>query len=322
KLFRENRTIQEVYEELTVKDVQDACDILRPVYDESEGVDGFVSLEVSPHLARDTEGTMIEARRLFQKLNRPNCFIKIPATHEGIPAIEEMLYEGININITLLFEVKTYEAVAEAYIRALTRRVAEGKSIKRIRSVASFFLSRIDVLVDSRLSRLSIPQEKKHEFTGPKELFGAAAIANAKLAYQAFNKIFNGERWKSLIDNGAHVQRPLWASTGTKDPKYKDVKYVEPLIGLNTVNTLPEETIAAFADHGIASKDTILLDVKSAEKILVDLKRLGIDIDDVGRQLLEEGVMKFKDAYDMLLNNLKEKRKAILSDSTLTLRSL
>jgi len=312
KLFSENRSIQEVYEELTIKDVQDASDILRPVYDESDGVDGFVSLEVSPHLARDTKGTMVEARRLFQKLNRPNCFIKIPGTREGIPAIEEMLYEGININVTLLFEVKTYEAVAEAYIRALERRAAEGKTIKKVRSVASFFLSRIDVLVDSRLSRLSIADEKKRELPNPKDMFGAAAIANAKLAYQAFSKIFSGGRWKALAEKGAYVQRPLWASTGTKDPKYKDVKYVEPLIGPNTVNTLPEETIAAFADHGVAAKDTILAGVKDAGHVLIDLKRLGINIDDVGRQLLEEGLDKFNEAYDILLADLSRKKEKLI----------
>ncbi len=312
KLFDGKRSSEEVYEELTVKDVQDASDIMRPVYDESKGVDGFVSLEVSPHLARDTQGTMVAARRLFQKLNRPNCFIKIPGTREGIPAIEEMLYEGININVTLLFEVKTYEAVAEAYLKALERRAAEGKSIAKIRSVASFFLSRIDVLVDHRLSHVSLPDRNTKRAADPELLYGEAAIANAKLAYQSFTRIFSGARWKQLADNGACVQRPLWASTGTKNPKYRDVKYVEPLIGQNTVNTLPEETIAAFADHGVAAADTILNDVAGARKVLADLKSAGIDIDDVGRQLLEEGIDKFNDAYDVLLADIDRKKESLV----------
>lgn len=312
KLFGEKKSVQQVYEELTVKDVQDASDIMRPVYDESNGVDGFVSLEVSPHLARDTGGTMAEARRLFQKLNRPNCFIKIPGTREGIPAIEEMLYEGINVNVTLLFEVKVYEAVAEAYLKALERRAAEGRSIAKIRSVASFFVSRIDVLVDHRLSQLSVPNKNTHAAADPDRLFGEAAIANAKLAYQSFSRIFSGGRWKQLADKGACVQRPLWASTGTKDPKYRDVKYVEPLIGQYTVNTLPDETIAAFADHGIAAADTILNDVPGARKVLADLKSAGIDFDDVCWQLLEEGIGKFNDAYDVLLANLERKKNMLV----------
>ncbi len=311
-LFNQQKQVYEVYEELAIKDVQDACDIMRPVFDQSDGVDGFVSLEVSPHLAYDTKGTINEARRLHKKLNRKNCFIKIPATDEGIPAIEEMLYDGININVTLLFSIRGYEAVAEAYLKALERRVTDGKSIKDIRSVASFFLSRIDVLVERLLSELSF-QEKKHgELPYPKDLFGKVAIANAKLAYQAFGRIFMGERWNALKRKVAHVQRPLWASTGTKNHKYSDVQYVEPLIGQNTVNTLPDETIAAFANHGVAVKDTILNDINGAEKLLLDLNKLGIDINDVGQQLLNEGIKKFEEAYDTLLENINAKKEKII----------
>lgn len=312
KLFFENKSIQEVYEELTIKDVQDACDIMRPVYDESDGVDGFVSLEVSPLLAHNTNDTMKEARRLIKKVDRANCFIKIPGTEEGIPAIEEMLYEGININVTLLFTIQSYQAVAEAYISALERRVAEGKPIRQIRSVASFFLSRIDVLADHLISQLAMSDKKGSVIPNSEYLYGKAAIANAKLAYVAFNKIFSGDKWKILTEAGAYVQRPLWASTGAKDPKYSDVKYVEPLVGLNTVNTLPDGTIAAFADHGSAVKDAILENMEDAEKILIDLSKLGININDVGQQLLDEGIKKFQTDYNKLLSNLIEKRKKIL----------
>ena len=311
-LFSQKKQVQEVYEELAIKDVQDACDIMRPVFDGSNGIDGFVSLEVSPHLAYNTEDTMKEARRLYKRVNRINSFIKIPATAEGIPAIEEMLYEGININVTLIFSIQKYKEVAEAYIKALERRAAENKPVDKIRSVASFFLSRIDVSIDSLLTQLLGKEHAKGDLPDPGAMLGKAAVANAKIAYQAFNDIFNGGRWEKLKEKNAFVQRPLWASTGSKNPANSDVKYVEPLIGKFTVNTLPDETISAFADHGKITKDSILLDVDNANNELERLNGYGINMDSVTGQLLTEGVKKFQQDYDTLLNNLLEKKNRIL----------
>ncbi|MEJ2505058.1 MAG: transaldolase, partial [Ignavibacteriaceae bacterium] len=315
QLVREKKSVREIYEALTVKDVQDACDILKSVYDESNGTDGFVSLEVSPYLARDTEGTIEEARRLFSKVARPNCFIKIPGTDEGVPAIEQCLYEGININITLLFSIQSYEAVAWAYIKALERRLDEGKDIKNIASVASFFLSRIDVLTDQLLGHYIIPEKTTGE-PRPENLLGKAAIASAKIAYQSFKNIFSGERWQKLSNNGAHFQKPLWASTSTKDPLYSDVRYVETLIGPHTVNTLPDETIDAFADHGKLIENSIEHSIDEARQTFENLGKLGIDINFVTRQLVNEGIQKFISPYDNLMKTLADKRSQFLSDKT------
>jgi transaldolase / glucose-6-phosphate isomerase len=316
KLVNEKKTINEIYDGLTVKDVQDACDILRQVYDESKKLDGYISLEVSPYLAHDAEGTMNDARRLYKAVNRPNCFIKIPGTKEGVGAIEQMLYEGININVTLLFSIASYEAVANAYINALERRLQEGKPIDDVTSVASFFLSRIDVLTDQLLGHLIIPEKNSGKDPRPEHLLGKTAVASAKLAYQSFKRIFSGERWQKLADKGAAVQRPLWASTSTKDPLYDDVKYVEPLIGKDTVNTMPEVTISAFADHGQIVEDSIEKGVDEAKKVFDDLKEIGIDIDFVTDQLVNEGIQKFIDPFDNLMNTLAKKRKEILGDKT------
>jgi transaldolase len=305
ELARRELSAEEVYEELAVKDIQDACDLLRPVFEQSQGVDGFVSLEVSPYLAHDAEGTMREVRRLFNRVNRPNVFIKIPGTAAGLLAIEEMLYEGININITLLFSVERYEAVARAYLTALERRVAEKKPVESVASVASFFLSRIDVLVDQLLQHRIPPGTKN----GPAQaLIGKVSIANAKLAYQSFKKIFSSSRWKTLEEKGARVQRPLWASTSTKNPKYRDVCYVEPLVGPNTVNTMPEETIAAFAGHGRVKKNAVEDAVVEAAQTMADLERLGIDFRCVAWQLENEGVQKFIEPFADLMRTLSEKR--------------
>ncbi len=244
-----------IYEELIIADVRDACDILRPVYDDTTCKDGFVSLEVSPHLAYDTDASIEEARRLWRLVDRPNLFIKIPGTPAGVVAIEQLLFEGININITLLFSIARYEAGAEAYLRALERRLEAGRSIQHIASVASFFLSRIDVLVD-RLLRHRIVPDCSPPDPDPRELLGRVAIANAKLAYQAFKHILESNRWIALAEKGARVQRMLWASTSTKEPSYPDLLYVEPLIGPMTINTMPRKTIAAFRDHGTV-QDTI-----------------------------------------------------------------
>jgi transaldolase len=309
ELAAAGKDVAEIYERLVVTDVRDACDVLRPVYDDSQGVDGFVSLEVSPHLAHDTEGTMVEARRLFQAVRRPNLLIKIPGTLEGIPAIEEMLYEGMNINITLLFAVDRYEAVAEAYMRALERRLAQGKGVARVASVASFFLSRIDVLTDELLGGLM----KTKANPAAERLLGRLAVANAKLAYQSFKRMVAAERWRPLEEKGARVQRLLWASTSTKNPRYSDVYYVEPLVGAQTVNTMPNETIAAFADHGRVLKDAVESGVDGAQEVLADLKSLGIDPVRVADRLLREGVQKFIEPFDRLMGTLAEKRRKILA---------
>ena len=301
--------IKEIYDALTIKDIQDACDILRPVFDESDGLDGFVSLEVSPYLARHTNETMAEARRLFKAVNRPNCLIKIPGTGEGVPAIEQMLYEGININITLLFSIQSYETVARAYIKALERRLNDKKDITKVSSVASFFISRIDVLVDELLHHRIIPEVGPDKYKKARDLLGNAAIASGKIAYQSFKKIFSGPQWEKLEKAGARVQRPLWASTSTKNPNYNDVMYVEPLIGPSTVNTMPEQTIAAFEDHGKIVPNSVEKDLAKAGKNFGQLTELGIDIDYVTQRLEDEGIQKFIEPYDALLKNLEEKSR-------------
>lgn len=280
----------EIYDELITTDVRQACDLMRPIYDASNGEDGFVSLEVSPYLAHDTEGSIDEARRYWREVDRPNLFIKIPGTAEGVPAIEQMLFEGVNINITLLFSIESYEAVAEAYVRALERRLAEGLPIDRIASVASFFLSRIDVLVDEKLG------DAKH-------LKGKAAVANAKLAYQSFKRLLESDRWKRLTQKGARPQRMLWASTSTKNPDYDDLMYVEPLIGPMTINTMPRKTIEAFLDHGEVA-DTVGNDVDNARNVMAKVEQAGISFARVTRQLEDEGIQKFIEPYDKLMARL------------------
>jgi transaldolase len=307
RLVRDGQTVEAIYERLVVKDVRDACDILRPVYDAAEGQDGLVSLEVSPHLAYDTEGTMQEACRLWRAVDRPNVMIKIPGTSPGVPAIEQMLYEGINVNITLLFSTADYETVAQAYLTALERRVAEDKAIRHIASVTSFFLSRIDVLVDQLLHQRIRPQDSPGYDPRPAQLLGKVAVANAKLAYQSFKRIFAEPRWQVLALHGAQVQKPLWASTSTKNPDYHDVMYVEPLIGPHTVNTMPDETIDAFADHGVIAENTVEADLDAARQVLHDLEAVGIDLDGVTWQLQHEGVQKFIDPFDDLMEALVQK---------------
>jgi transaldolase len=313
-LVREGRTTSELYEQLVVTDVRNACDILREVYDASHGIDGFVSLEVSPHLAHDTDETMVEARRFFNLVDRPNLFIKIPGTAAGVPAIEQMLYEDININITLLFSIPSYEAVAQAYLRSLKRRMADGKSVRSVASVASFFLSRIDVLVDQLLHHRIRPDDGADKTSLAAHLLGRVGIANAKLAYQSFKRIFRGAPWQTLAAQGARVQRPLWASTGTKNPAYRDVSYIEPLIGSDTVTTMPEETIEAFADHGGVAPNSIEADVEASRRIFGDLVKIGIDFNCVTWQLENEGIQKFIEPYDALMKTLADKRRVYLDE--------
>ena len=290
------RSTEEIYEQLIITDVRDACDILRPAYDESNGLDGFVSLEVSPHLAHDTEGSINEARRLFAAVDRPNLFIKIPGTLAGVPAIGQLLADGININITLLFSVPRYEAVARAYVNAIGRRLGGDKPLGNLASVASFFLSRIDVLVDQLLEKRAAAGGAAHGLPHPKKLLGKIAVANAKLAYQSCKRIFADARWRGFRSCGAQIQRLLWASTGTKNPAYPKLMYVEPLIGSRygpmTINTMPEKTIAAFLDHG-KIRETIEDGVEDAARVMADLGRLGIDFENVAAQLEDVGIRKF-----------------------------
>jgi transaldolase len=302
ELSAAGRSVDEIYDALVVTDVQNACDVLRPVFDESEGVDGYVSLEVSPRLAHNAEATIADARRYFKAVGRPNVLIKIPGSPACVPAIETCLYEGININITLLFSVESYEAVAHAYLRALTRRAAEGKPLRPVASVASFFLSRIDTLVDQLLShRFGIGSAAPRA----EDMIGKAAVANAKLAYQSFKKLFSGKAWEDLEKKGARAQRVLWASTSTKDKRYKDVYYVEPLIGPHTVNTMPDQTVNAFGDHGKVAH-TIEEGVAEARQVFTDLAKVGIDFSCVTWQLLNEGVQMFIDPFDELLAAIAE----------------
>ncbi len=315
KLVAQNKSPQEIYESVAIEDVQMACDVFRPVYDRTGGADGFVSIEVSPKLAYDTRGTIQEAKRFFRQVNRPNVMIKIPGTPEGVPAIEECLYDGVNINITLLFAVQAYEEVAWAYIRALERRLDEGKPIDRIASVASFFVSRIDTLADKLIDEKMRASHDPTLTAKLESLGGKVAIANAKMAYERFKSIFGDPRFIALKDKaGARVQRPLWASTSTKNPHYSDVLYVESLIGPDTVNTLPEETIDAYRDHG-HPRVTITQDLDGARRVLQTLQEAGISLDAITSQVLKEGVIKFDESLEKLLQVIDNKREVVLARS-------
>lgn len=307
-LARDGKTPSEIYDELTIKDIRDACDILKPVFEESGRTDGFVSLEVSPFLARDTTNSLTEAHRLFHAVDRENCMIKLPGTAEGVAAIEQALYEGININITLLFSAERYVQVAEAYIHALERRLADGRPINNIHSVASVFISRIDVLVDQLIAHRIIPEETREKEHLLRMLFGKAGIATAQQCYHHFRQLFHNDRWRKLEENLAHVQRPLWASTSAKNPLYADLIYVDSLIAQDTVNTLPDKTIAAFEQRGTLKKNA-LLENEDPDKVMNNLQVAGIDRKSVAQQLEDEGVQKFIEAYNQLLENIAEKRR-------------
>jgi len=309
-LTQEDRSTKEIYEALLIHDVQQACDILHAVYVETEGLDGYVSLEVSPHVAYDTEATLYEARQYVKRVNRPNLLVKVPATEAGIPAIEQLLCEGIGINITLLFSIPSYQAVIEAYISALERRVTSRQPLETVVSVASFFVSRIDVLVDQLLQR-RIPLGKGGRQSSAAQLQSRAAIANAKLAYRTFRQAFGSDRWARLAVKGARVQRPLWASTGTKNPAYRDVMYVESLVGRDTVNTMPETTLRAFADHGRVVSDAVDAELEQSELVMLQLEKTGINFNCVTWQLEHEGVQKFVDAYDAAIAALDKKRSHV-----------
>jgi len=288
------------FEQLAIRDIQDAADALRPVYDSSHFRDGYVSLEVSPYLARKTQETIAEARRLWKTVNRDNVMIKIPGTAEGLPAIRQAIGEGININVTLLFAQEVYEQVAEAYIAGLEDLAKRGGNLKKEAGVASFFISRIDTLIDSLLEAKLKATTDAQQQAFLKSLLGKVAIANGKLTYQRYQRIFSGPRWQALAAKGAQTQRVLWASTSTKNPAYRDVIYVEELIGADTVNTMPPATIDAFRDHG-RLRNSLTEDIAGAEKVMSDLAKAGISIKEVTDKLTDDGVKLFADAFDKLL---------------------
>ena len=311
QLIKEGKSTNEIYEALVITDVRTVADILRPIYDRTNRQDGFVSLEVSPDLAHNTEGTISEVRRFWKLVDRPNLLVKIPATPEGLPAIQQALTEGININITLIFAIDFYRKVTDAYLSALEDRNAEGKDISHIASVASFFVSRVDTLVDKLLEDKIKATSDSAEQQKLKSLEGKAAIANARLVYQDFKGIFNTPRFETLKHSGAHVQRPLWASTSTKNPAYRDVLYAEELIGPNTVDTMPLETIENFRDHGRV-RLSIEDNIPQAKAELAALEEIGIHYDQVTQQLLDEGVQKFADSFHELFKGIEGKKQTIL----------
>jgi transaldolase len=304
-LVAKSAELDEIYDALVVQDIASAADVFRPVYDRTQGQDGFVSIEVSPLLAQDTAGTVKEAKRLHAKLARPNVMIKVPATPEGLPAFEELISEGISVNVTLIFSVEVYAQVVEAYLRGLEKRIAKGGAVNRVASVASFFVSRIDTAVDKKLEEIA-----KAGRPEAAELIGKAAIANAKLAYEKFQQLFSGARWQKLAAAGAQVQRPLWASTGTKNPKYSDVLYIDTLIGPHTVNTMPPATYDAFRDHGKAVV-TITDDLPGAHATFYKLKEIGVDLTAVTNELTAAGVKSFSESYNNLVAVIERRRHEV-----------
>lgn len=312
ELALEGAEALEAYEQLAIRDIQDAADLFGDVYRESGGADGFVSLEVSPELAHDAQASIDEGRRLWHAVGRPNLMIKIPGTEEGVSAIQTLLSEGINVNITLLFSIEGYERVMEAYLAALEQRLARGESLDGVASVASFFISRVDSAVDKQLETLAAGTSDPAARAGIEALYGKAAIANAKLAYARFLEVFGGERFAKLRRAGARVQRPLWASTSTKNPAYRDVVYVEELIGRDTVNTMPLATLEAFADHGVA-RPGIEEGLDEARRDLEALAGAGVDLDAVTHALQLEAVEKFVTPFRSLLQSIDEKLTRLAS---------
>ncbi len=305
ELKGQDLSAEEVYEALALEDIRMAADVLRPVYDETDGADGFVSLEVSPELAHKTDETIAEARRLFEALDRPNVLIKVPATQEGIPAIETLIGEGINVNVTLMFSLQQYHDVAEAYLNGLEALSENGGDLKHTASVASFFVSRIDVMVDEMLDAMEDPRAES--------IKGTIGIANAKMAYQRFRAAFRGDRWEDLLDQGARYQRVLWASTSTKNPAYSDTLYPDNLIGPFTVNTLPPDTLEALLDHGTVAA-TLESGLDRAKAQILTLDRLGIDLDQVTDDLLDEGVEKFARPFASLMESIDAKMAELNDD--------
>jgi transaldolase len=298
KLLGQTDDPEQIFFSLALQDIRDACDVLKPAFDASGGVDGFVSMEVLPGLAYDTEGTFAQAQWISKEVERPNLYVKIPATMAGLPAIEDSIAHGTSINITLIFSLERYKAVVEAYLRGLERLIAGGGDPSKINSVASFFVSRVDTEADKRLE-------------GHPELQGKLAVANARLAYEHYLETFKGPRWDYLEGKGATKQRCLWASTSTKNPAYRDVLYVEELIGPETVNTMPLETIEAFQDHGEIRGDTVREGIDEARDLLVQLEKVGVSYDDVVETIEAEGVQKFADSFDQIIEEVRAKRGAL-----------
>jgi transaldolase len=314
ELVRQGKSAGDIFTELAIQDIRTAADIFRPIYDKTNGGDGYVSMEVSPLLAHDTEGTIEEARRFFKVLDRPNVMIKVPATPEGILAIETLIGEGINVNVTLIFAIEAYEEVARAYIRGLKKLDASGKKpLSKVASVASFFVSRVDVLVDDLLQKKidasSDPKEKEEL----KSLLGKVAIANSKLAYEQFKNIFQGKEFAELEKKGAHPQRVLWASTSTKNPTYRDILYAEELIGPHTIDTMPPQTIDAFNDHGVLA-ETLDRGYDEAHQTIAKMEKHGLTAKQVTDQLLAEGVKKFADSFNELIGGVDKKRQKLLGE--------
>ena len=300
----------QIYDGLVIRDIQEAADLLRPVYDKTYGIDGYASLEVSPRLAYDTEGTISEAINYFAALNRPNVMIKVPATPEGIPAIRALIGQGINVNVTLIFSVEVYKNVQQAYLLGLEDLAQTTDDLSRVASVASFFVSRVDTAVDDLLSvKITAGDDGLHA------LLGKAAVSNAKIAYHEFQKAFGSSQFKNLEEKGAMVQRPLWASTGTKNPEYSDVMYVDSLIGKNTVNTMPDATLEAFLDHGNAT-NTVNVELEQAEQAVKSIIDAGISLSSVTEKLLSDGVKAFADSFELLLHNIEGKQAQLLQSQS------
>ena len=309
-LAREGLSKEEIYEHLAVADIQEATDLFMSLYEETNGADGYVSLEVSPFLAYDTDKTIEEAKRIWGMVDRPNLMVKIPATKEGLPAITEAIAEGININVTLIFSLERYREVMDAYLSGLEKRLEKGGGLNRVASVASFFVSRIDTRVDARLQ--SILDENGKESNIARELLGKMAIASAKMAYQEYKKTFKSDRFMELESHGARIQRPLWASTSTKNPSYPDTLYIDNLIGPNTVNTIPPKTLEAFKDHGNVSL-SLEKGIDEARKAFEKVEELGISMSQITQELEDDGVKAFADAFVELLNAIEERRKHIVN---------
>jgi transaldolase len=314
-MARQGLTAAQILDRLVIDDVRAACDVLAPVYLASGGEDGFVSIEVSPHLAHDASASAAEAHRLFTEVDRPNVFVKIPGTREGVPAILQCLKDGLNINITLLFSLGQYEAVADAYLQALEARLHADETIRAVSSVASFFVSRVDTLVDNLLDEREEATEDESERRRLQSLKGRAAVANAKVAYERFRSYLGSREWQLIAASGAKVQRVLWASTGVKNPEYPDTMYVDNLIGEDTVTTLPEETWKAFKDHGTVTR-TVGRHVEDAHRLLRELSQLGIDMERVGATLQDQGVDLFVEAFDGVTRIVEEKRERLLAEGS------
>lgn len=308
ELHKSGKSTFEIYDDLTVQDIQDAADIFKPVYEKTDGLDGYVSLEINPKLASKTKETIEEGKRLCKKVGRPNVMFKVPSTDAGFEAISALLAEGINVNVTLIFSLQQYINTAHAFLEGMSRLSESGKDLRSVCSVASIFVSRIDTPIDRVIDEQVSKEEGQAEKDKTKSLRGMAAVANSKIIYQEFLEIFSGDEFKQLKAKGANIQRVLWGSTSAKDPAYSDIKYVTELIGANTVNTVPDKTLEAFLDHGVA-KESLTAEVQEAQKIIDDLKSLDIDVNSVCAKLLQEGVAKFEESFDALLGAIETKTR-------------